>query len=227
MFGLFKGATDRIPARLAHAGPPTSHHCTVSYCTSRTTWQCAYTDATGAICGTHWCADHLLVVDRVPFCRRHAGVAGLLLSRVGTLLEMPIPRVDDRSLPLLLRIAAQLDERVVALLHHLYRERYDVEIAPHATIRGYSEQGQPMGWQAQWAATLTTGHQTVIGVRTSLGEPPRVAITRDRHVLREGIPDWILERDEDRWNGAGDPEFVDALFGALVGSFSGLDARPA
>ncbi len=228
MFGLFKSA-GHIPPRLAHAGPPTSHGCTVSHCTSRTTWQCTYTDASGATCNTHWCADHLLVVDRAPFCRRHAGVAGLLLTRVGTLLEMPVPRVDDRSLPLLLRIAAQLDERVVGLLHHLYKDRYDVAVAPHAMIRHYSEQGRPVGWQAQWTATLSTGHQTVIGVRTSLSEPPQVAITRDRRVLREGVPDWILQRDEDRWNGAGDKEFVDELFSALVGSFSmaGVSVGPA
>ena len=220
MFGLFKRDAIRIPDRLAHAGPPRSERCGVSYCTSTTTWECTYTDASGAVCGTHWCPDHLLVVDRAPFCRRHAGVASLLLTRVGTLMEMPVPQVADRSLPILLRIASQLDERVTRLLQHLYQQRRDVHVSAHAAVRDYREQGRVAGWQAQWTATGQTGHLTVIGLRSSLGDPPSVSIVRDGRLLAEGAPDWIQRRDEDGWNGPADTACVEGLFSALVATFS-------
>lgn len=218
MFGIFK--TSRVPAHLAQAGPPTSEKCRVSTCTSTLTWECTYTDTSGLTCGEHFCPDHLLVVDGAPFCRRHAGVASLLLTRVGTLLEMPVPRVDDRCLPLLLRIAAQLDDRIVQVLQHLYAGRYDVQIGAHAHIRDYRDQGRIAGWQAQWTATAQSGHLTVISLRSNNTEPPVVEIARDGRVLMEGAPEWVLRHDEDRWNGPADTDFVEALFGALVASFS-------
>lgn len=220
MFGLFRrDPSQRIPERLAQAGPPGTEKCRVSSCDSTMTWECTYTDAAGNVCATHWCPDHLLVVDGAPFCRRHAGVATLLLTRVGTLLEMPVPRVDDRALPLLLRIAAQLDERIVQLLHHLYRGRYDVEISAHPAIREQRDQGRSAGWQATWTVTSQTGHLTTIALRASATEPPVVAITRDGRNVREGVPEWVLRRDDDRWNGPPDTEFVDGLFSALVAGF--------
>ncbi len=219
MFGLFKGG-ERIPARLAGAGAPSSHSCNLSTCGGTATWECMYTDSTGASCGSHWCQDHLLVVDGAPFCRRHAGVASLLLTRVGTLLEMPVPPVHDRSLPLLLRLAAQINESAVQLLQHLYRDRQDVTVPTHATIREFRNLGRVDGWQAVWSATAQTGYLTVISLRTSLAEPPAVALCRDGLVVSEGIPDWILQRDDDRWNGAGDAGFVDGLMDGLVGVFA-------
>ena len=221
MFGLFKrDSAQRIPERLAQAGPPGDEKCHVTTCGATMTWECTYTDNSGSTCRTHWCPDHLVVVDGAPFCRRHAGVASLLLTRVGTLLEMPVPRVEDRSLPLLLRMAAQMDQRTVQLLEHLYRGRRDVEVSAHPAIREYRDQGRVLGWQALWTATSQTGHLTAVSLRTNLGEPPVVSIVRDGRPVREGVPDWVLLRDEDRWNGAADNEFVDGLFGALVASFS-------
>lgn len=226
MFGFFRRDSRlRIPERLSSAGPPGHDKCMVGSCAATMTWECTYTDATGATCRTHWCPDHLLVVDGAPFCRRHAGVASLLLTRVGTLLEMPIPRVEDRSLPLCLRIAAQLDQRMVQLLEHLYQDRYDVEISAHATVREHRESGRGLAWQAQWTATGPTGHLTVLGLRTTLAEPPQVSILRDGRVIREGVPDWVANRDEDRWNGPGDTEFVDDLYRALVATFSAGGSR--
>lgn len=227
MFGFFRrDGSRRVPDRLSQAGPPGHEKCMVSTCAETMTWGCTYTDSTGATCATHWCPEHLLVVDGAPFCRRHAGVASLLLTRVGTLLEMPVPRVDDRSLPLLLRIAAQMDERMVQLLHHLYQGRYDVEISAHPAVREHRDQGRLLAWQAMWTATGPTGHLTVLGLRAGTAEPPVVSIVRDGRVVREGVPDWVLRRDEDRWNGPPDTEFIDALFGALVATFSG-SGRPA
>lgn len=218
MFGLFNDR--RVPAHLAQAGPPTSEKCQVTSCASTLTWECAYTDTSGLTCGAHFCPDHLLVVDGSPFCRRHAGVASLLLTRVGTLLEMPVPRVDDRCLALLLRVAAQLDEKVVNILQHLYAGRYDVQIGAHAHIRDYRDQGRIAGWQAQWTATAQSGHLTVISLRSNNTEPPLVAIARDGRVVKEGVPDWVMRRDEDRWNGPADTDFIEDLFSALVASFS-------
>jgi hypothetical protein len=221
MFRLFKrDSAHRIPDRLAQAGPPGDAGCDVSTCASTMTWECTYTDSSGSTCETHWCPDHLVVVDGAPFCRRHAGVASLLLTRVGTLMEMPVPRVDDRSLPLLLRMAAQLDERIAQLLQHLYHGRYDVEVSAHPAIRELRDQGRILGWQALWTATSQVGHLTTVSLRSNLAEPPVISIARDGRTLSEGVPDWVRQRDDDRWNGVGDNEFVDGLFGALVASFS-------
>ena len=188
-------------------------------------WQCSYVDASGRACISWWCPDHAALVGGLPFCRRHAGVAALLVSRVGSLFELPVPRVDDRALPLLLRLTDQLDARAAELLGYLYRDRSDVLLSGHANIRERLASGRHEGWDAMWTASGPTGYLTTITLRVTAEEPPRVLLLRDGSLLFDAVPDWILREPSEAWHPDGDAGFVDELYAMLVRSFTASPAR--
>ena len=204
-------------------GPPVQTaagaYCFLADCGRVEGWQCSYVDAAGHACISWWCPEHAVLVNGLPFCRRHAGVAGLLLSRAGSLFELPLPRVEDRALPLLLRLTEQLDARAVHLLEFLYRDRRDVTLAKHANVRERRQVGRHDGWEAMWTATTQSGYLTTITLRVTGAEPPCVILLRDGSPLFDAVPDWIARERADSWHPDGDASLVEELYAILLASF--------
>ncbi len=195
--------------------------CFHSQCRRTEGWQCTFTDTKGNGCLSWWCEEHIEFVQNVPFCRRHARVAHLLLERVGSLYQIPVPDIGDRALPLLIRLTDQFDDRIVKLLRHLYRDNPAVQVAPHAMIRDRKGPGGHMGWEAVWSATSPSGYVATMALRVTGDEPPLVQLMRDGHLVEQGVPTWVVQRLEDGWHTEADDEFVNGLYGALVATFGG------
>ncbi len=198
--------------------------CFFGPCTRTEGWQCTYTDARGNVCMSWWCQDHVAFIHGAPFCRRHAPLARMLVERVGSLYQMPVPGVHDRALPLLIRLTDQLDEQLVKLLRHLYSDNAQVKVAEHAMIRERKEMGAPPAWESVWTATAPTGYVTTFSLRVTTAEPPVVQLFRDGYMIEEAVPTWIAHRDEDAWHQPGDVEFVNHLNSRLIATFSGAAA---
>jgi len=209
------------PAESAPAGRPGGSSCFHTQCSRTEGWQCTYTDTHGNTCMSWWCRDHVEFVSGAPFCRRHARLATLLIERVGSLYQMPLPEVTDRALPLLIRLTDQLDERNVKLMRHLFKDNSLIRVADHAMMRERKERGQHSGFESIWSASAAQGYVANISLRVSGGEPPTVQLWRDGLLLHQGVPAWIANRDEDSWHDPRDEEFVNELYGALVASFTG------
>lgn len=208
----------------AASGPPVQTapgaYCFYADCGRPEGWQCSYVDAAGHACISWWCPEHAALIGQLPFCRRHAGVAALLVSRAGSLYELPVPRVDDRALPLLLRLTEHLEGRIVELLGYLYRGRTDVTLDKHATIRDHRRNGRHEGWEAMWTATAVGGYLTNITLRVTGDEPPRVVLYRDGSMLFDAVPDWIARERGEAWHPDGDAAFAEHLFATLLSTFS-------
>lgn len=203
-------------AEVAQVGGASCFH---SQCVRTEGWQCTYTDTHGTVCATWWCRDHIEFVSGAPFCRRHAGLARMLLERVGSLYQIPVPAVSDRALPLLIRLTGQTDEPFVKLLRHLYSGNAQVQVAPQAMIRERKERGN-LGWEAVWTASSAAGYLTTFVLRVTADEPPVAQLLRDGRMVHEGVPGWIANRNEDGWHSTSDAEFVGSLYNHLVASFT-------
>lgn len=205
--------------------PTAGHHagasCFHSQCFRTEGWQCTYTDARGSACMSWWCRDHIEFVSGAPFCRRHARLAKILIERVGSLYQMPVPEVNDRALPLLIRLTDQIDERIVRLMRHLFQDNPAVRVADHAMVRERKERGSNDGWESVWSATAAQGYVATFTLRVLGGEPPMVQLARDGSLVHQGVPAWIARRDEDGWHAASDEDFVSELYAMLVATFTG------
>jgi hypothetical protein len=209
------------PAESAPAANHAGASCFHTQCSKTEGWQCTYTDTHGTGCMSWWCRDHVEFVSGAPFCRRHARLAKLLIERVGSLYQMPVPEVADRALPLLIRLTDQLDERNVKLLRHLFKDNAQVRVADHAMMRERKDRGQHSGFESIWSASSAQGYVASISLRVSGGEPPIVQLWRDGLLIHQGVPGWIANRNEDGWHHPTDEDFVGELYAALVGTFSG------
>lgn len=204
----------------AYPGDRGAASCFFGPCSRTEGWQCTYTDARGSACMSWWCQDHVEFVNGAPFCRRHAALARLLVERVGSLYQIPVPAVGDCALPLLIRLTGQLDEPYVKLLRHLYSANAQVHVAEHAMLRERREQGAPNSWEAIWTATSPTGYVTTLAVRVTSDEPPVVQLFRDGYLVEQAVPTWIAHRNEDGWQQPKDEEFVNHLYARLIATFS-------
>jgi hypothetical protein len=182
-------------------------------------WQCSYVDTHGAACHSWWCAEHVAVIDGTPFCRRHVAVAKLLVERVGSIFEVPPPNVNDRALPMLLRLAELLDARMVELLRRVYANRPEVSVPEHGTIRERREEGRPAGWECVWAANSSSGYLTTISFRVTSHEPPVIQLARDGHLLREGTPAWIDHHPNDTMHPEELEDFLQEVFETVLRTF--------
>jgi len=233
-FSLFKKqpagpASAPIPAYAASmsAAAPGEHAqaagggacCFFGPCQQTEGWQCTYTDTQGSPCLSWWCRDHVVFVSGAPFCRRHSSLANMLVERVGSLYQIPVPPVGDYALPLLLRLTDQLDEPLVKLLRHLFSASAQVRVADHAMIRERREVGAQSGWESVWTATSPAGYVATLSLRASRTEPPVVQLVRDGRLVQEAVPTWIANRDEDAWHQPNDAEFVNWLYGSLIATY--------
>ncbi|HEX6547193.1 MAG TPA: hypothetical protein VF134_00440 [Candidatus Dormibacteraeota bacterium] len=183
-------------------------------------WQCSYVDTHGAECHSWWCPEHVHVIDGAPFCRRHSAIVRMLVERVGSIFEVPPPRVDDRALPLLLRLAESLDQRMIELLKRVYAEHRNAFVDKHGLIRERKELGRHQGWECVWSANSVNGYLTMISLRVNAGEPPVLQLLRDGRMLREGTPPWIDQNPNDTMQPSEQSELQEEIFQATLQTFT-------
>src|SRR5215472_8375142 len=104
----------RKPRLHAVPPPPSGLRCHVKGCTSTDAITCGYRDRRGRACRASFCAEHVVVVDDVSYCRRHGGTMRALGSRGAS--RLGLPDIDNRGPSLVQHVAAQLEEPVIELL---------------------------------------------------------------------------------------------------------------
>src|SRR5207248_3146565 len=91
--------------------------CTAASCTATDATACAYIDRRQRPCSTAWCAEHVVIVDGLTLCRRHAGV----VRAIGTASDrlQSLPDLENRAPSLVNWVAEEVDADVRGIL-----ERY-------------------------------------------------------------------------------------------------------
>ncbi len=171
--------------------------CAYSGCSAGQGWACAYVDAKGAQCTTWWCRKHVIFMDAVPFCPRHANVIRALAATAGTIREIKHrPAVEDRALPLAAMVAEDCDRDLSELVRRRYGNRQGVRLANDKTIRQTWEGRGEVAWERSWAALRDQGYLTRIAIRVSAAEPDTVKVAVGPTQIFSAIPDWISRRRE-------------------------------
>jgi MinD-like ATPase involved in chromosome partitioning or flagellar assembly len=184
--------------------------CTSAGCGHQARLQCSYVDSGGVHCQTWWCDAHAALMDRTPFCRRHASVVQVLSADRGTIREKKtLPAVDDRSIGLVTWLASDLTSDIAKLLRESYREDSSVSVNGDRSVRAVwrdlpgfipSQSGPPeitrqrgLSWEWSWAASNPTGYlKTVVLSVPTTGpqQPSQVVLKVDRHPVFTATPQW-------------------------------------
>jgi hypothetical protein len=166
--------------------------CSEAGCAAVTGLACSYVDRRGRPCETAWCPQHRAEAGGRTYCRRHAGVARALEQS-----ETPsVPDVGSRAASLATWVAADIDDRVVALLER-FREP-DEELRVEQPRLVFVGRLRSRAWEKAWKLTRYTGLGHWVAVQVPEETDDVVALLVDGiHVHRE-VPPWITSRREGR-----------------------------
>ncbi|MBV8195583.1 MAG: hypothetical protein JOY80_08650 [Candidatus Dormibacteraeota bacterium] len=145
--------------------------------------RCAYTDGSGDRCATAWCAEHRDSVDRVTYCRRHAGVIRALTP---ALLD-DLPALGNRAPSLVIWVARMVDAEV--------RELTDRATAGRASVdRVVPEQRDgACVWVVRWRASGSLGSLEVT-LEVNESADCVVQLRAGGVTLYSAEPPWITAR---------------------------------
>jgi hypothetical protein len=162
--------------------------CTVASCTNTDVTPCAYVDRRQRPCNTAWCAQHVVMVDGMALCRRHAGVVRAIGTEPDRLVSLP--DLENRAPSLVSWVAHDVDPDVRKLL-----ERYadtgttidESAIFPlgHVTRRT---------WTRHWKVLSHTGFDVRISLMVAEAEDTTVRASVDGTIVAELEPPWIARR---------------------------------
>ncbi len=187
--------------------------CTYAGCPAREGWPCGYTDPTGNRCDTWWCKDHIVFLENMPFCPRHANVLRALSTTAGTIREIKVlPSVHDRSLPLAHMVAEDVDKDLTELLRRRYQGRPDVNVSADPAVRQNWVTRADLAWERNWSAVQHQGFLTRITLRVTTQQPDVVTVVIGNNIVFNEVPDWIARRRD-----GGPPDEADrARFAARI-----------
>jgi hypothetical protein len=200
-----------------------AHVCSRTRCERAGTETCAYTDATGAVCGTAWCDEHSHELGGLRYCERHHDVMAAITAARGTLGEFRPPLVTDRTMSLTEFLFHRLDAPVQALLEPIREQVEGAAISVDQHVRPQFLDGQ-LVWERGWGVAVPQGYVARVVLRVPLGEPPTLRVVVNRREVFAGVPDWIAARlrggapsdaDRDAFTAA----LVDVI-GATIGFYS-------
>ncbi len=180
----------RTPSIAVEAGA-SARVCLRAGCHEEDVTACAYTDATGRECGTHWCAQHGADYGGDRVCQRHRRILeGLGLQ---TTDRADLPETDNWAVSLTLWIASAVDDDLRAALNSHFPASGGFQVRRLRTVSQH-----PPGGARSWAAPWTVVYKgsTVVTVVIWVGEDNDklvVATVNAREAARE-VPPWISTR---------------------------------
>jgi hypothetical protein len=151
---------------------------------------CAYSDGGGYSCDTVWCPDHGTVIDRVIYCRRHAGIISALKASKN---DGHVPDIENRAPSLANLVAADLDARIHRILTEAMtpggHERVVTEPLTHV-LTAY----RTHLWERWWK--LLDGVDVVlkVGVDVDESNDEEIRIRVGNRALMSVTPPWIGRR---------------------------------
>ena len=180
--------------------------CTAASCTNTDVTACTYVDRRQRPCNTAWCTQHVVMVDGMALCRRHAGVVRAIGTEPDRLASLP--DLENRAPSLVSWVAQDVDPDVRQLL-----ERYagtgttidESAIFPlgHVTRRT---------WTRHWKVLSHTGFDVRISLMVAEAEDTTVRVSVDGTVVAELEPPWIARRGSGQALSPEEDEAERALF---------------
>jgi hypothetical protein len=164
--------------------------CSVPECPNGNARSCEYRDRRGRMCPLAFCADHGVVIEGVPFCRRHAST----VQAIGALATDPNgrPDINDRTPSLVNWISRELDGHIRSQLQAAAREGESVvaDDAVHLT----RDSNRSLRWERSWRLVESTGLVLRISINVSEENDALVRINVGSDMVADGIPPWIARR---------------------------------
>ncbi len=142
------------------------------------------------MCPLTFCADHGVVIEGVPYCRRHAST----VQAIGALASDPNgrPDINDRTPSLVNWISRELDGHIRAQLQAAARpgESVVADDAVHLTRDSH----RSLRWERSWRLVEHTGLVLRISINVSEENDALVRINVGSDMVADGIPPWIARR---------------------------------
>jgi hypothetical protein len=227
----FRRAADRLRvAETAPGGSPlrpvVGEHCFVAGCDVAGDVQCSYVDRRQRRCTTHWCSQHVDVVDGRSFCRRHAGVVRAIGNEPDALLALP--DLENRAPSLVNWVGCHVDANIRQLL-----ARYT---ARGGRVAGSST--RPVGppnrrtWARYWKVLSDTGIDVSLSIEVGEADDTIVAACIDEEKVMSAEPPWITARRQGldltaEQDASARSYFYGDLLQALEEALSARFARPS
>jgi hypothetical protein len=173
---------DRIPT---FAGSLT---CSERGCDSHIAVPCTYIDRRGLACETGWCEDHMVLIDGLPLCRRHASV----LRAISEAERLTPPDRNNRAPSLVEWVAEDLDGDIRAELDRvkLPGDQFYAEPAHLAHIGP----ARVRAWVRSWKLMDHTGFSHWVTVDVPEASQTEIAVRVDGNVVAHTEPPWIKAR---------------------------------
>jgi len=140
------------------------------------------------VCNTAWCAEHVVMVDGLPLCRRHAGVVRAIGTESDRLQSLP--DLENRAPSLVNWVAQQVDADVRGIL-----ERYadGSSIIDQSAILPVGHAAR-RAWTRHWKVLSHTGFDVRISLTVAESDDTTVRAAVDGTVVSEAEPPWIASR---------------------------------
>ena len=175
---------DRIPNLTGSLG------CSERGCESHTAVPCTYIDRRGLACETGWCEDHMVLIDGLPLCRRHASV----IRAIPEAERLTPPDRNNRAPSLVEWMAQDLDGDIRAALDSVKMPDDQFRAEPaHLAHIGPS---RVRAWVRSWKLVHHTGFSHWVSVDVPEATQTEIAIRVDGHVVAHMEPPWIRARRE-------------------------------
>jgi hypothetical protein len=162
--------------------------CTAASCTSAEATACAYVDRRQRRCGTAWCSQHVVMVDGMPYCRRHAGVVRAIGSG-SEQLHSP-PDLENRAPSLVSWVAQDVDADVRGILR-LHADSGSVIDESGIMPTGHVSR---RAWTRHWKVLSHTGFDQRVSLTVTEADDTVVRASVDGTVVIEIEPPWIASR---------------------------------
>jgi hypothetical protein len=190
MTSLFRRRRPEPPAPPPPEPEPTGIDCSVPGCPNSDALNCEYRDRRGHLCTLSFCPDHGVVINGVPYCRRHAST----VRAIGSLATDPngLPDLDDRTPSLVNWIARELDGHIRAQLEAAAREGESV--VTDDTVHLSRDSNRNLRWERSWRLVEHTGLVLKVGIHVSEENDALVRINVGSEMVADGIPPWIARR---------------------------------
>jgi hypothetical protein len=149
---------------------------------------CAYVDSRGRSCATDWCPDHVLTIDGLPYCRRHAGIVATL----GTSAEAEhLPDVDNRAHSLANWVGNDLDEGIRGMLGQALRGDETLVVEPILYVFTVFRTHL---WERSWKLVNPGGGVLKVSVDVDEANDAEVRMRLGKRTIMSAVPPWIERR---------------------------------
>ena len=166
--------------------------CSEKGCANANGVQCAYVDRRTRRCETAWCPQHYFMVDRQPYCRRHARIIAAI-PKTEIMGDMGLPEVMNRAPSLANWMADALEPAFLQLLWSLCRQgtTQSVESEPVHAVRTADGARH---WYRSWKLFDHTGTIAKITIDVDEDQDDLVLVRVGSRIVATARPPWIDRR---------------------------------